>query len=496
MSTATAKYILTAEDQTQRAIHSAIKNFSDMDRSLKSVVSGINLGLGIMAGTSLKNLMRSSLEASAAVDTGLGAALDKLKGSARELLVMKEGLPGVTQAINDLNGVLSDPSTKSAADTLISTLVEGAATVITGWSRVARVIKEALHGPDQASLKYDDAMRDIDAQIAAKQKSLGTGIGSSGGPLDGGLRGATAKRLQDEIAGLQTTRSGLLTLFNKAVATENAPKQDSSGLHSVGITAKGVATDPEWLVEYRKAIKSYDSLTQTGTEKVMADWKQFDDALAFMLKNGAISPEEASKRATEYRDSVLQPIQITADYVLPKIKDQITELSEWSKEAARGTFNAFAEFFFDPFQNGIKGLASGLIDAFRHALANKAAQDVMNLFTSFGSGGERAGKGGWLGTAIGAVFGGFKAEGGPLQQGKWYVAGEHGPEPVWGGGQGAFAAGYGGGGGAPQVKISITMDNRGATSEAISQLPAYAKELASQVESRVVEGLRRHRYSF
>lgn len=37
------------------------------------------------------------------------------------------------------------------------------------------------------------------------------------------------------------------------------------------------------------------------------------------------------------------------------------------------------------------------------------------------------------------TFGGYMAEGGPLQRGKWYIAGENGPEPIWGGGNGAFA---------------------------------------------------------
>ncbi len=44
-------------------------------------------------------------------------------------------------------------------------------------------------------------------------------------------------------------------------------------------------------------------------------------------------------------------------------------------------------------------------------------------------------------------FGGGKAGGGPLDPGKWYIAGERGPEPIWGGGPGAFATGYGAGGG-------------------------------------------------
>ena len=38
-----------------------------------------------------------------------------------------------------------------------------------------------------------------------------------------------------------------------------------------------------------------------------------------------------------------------------------------------------------------------------------------------------------------SAFGGGKATGGPLAPGKWYVAGENGPEPIWGGGAGATA---------------------------------------------------------
>lgn len=51
---------------------------------------------------------------------------------------------------------------------------------------------------------------------------------------------------------------------------------------------------------------------------------------------------------------------------------------------------------------------------------------------------------GLFGTAFPTVsFGGGRAEGGPLEPGKWYIAGERGPEPIWGGGAGAFALGYG-----------------------------------------------------
>lgn len=72
-------------------------------------------------------------------------------------------------------------------------------------------------------------------------------------------------------------------------------------------------------------------------------------------------------------------------------------------------------------------------------LASSAfAKGLMSIFTR--------GAGGGLGF-FGKLFGGFRAEGGPLSPGKWYIAGEKGPEPVWGGGTGAFAMAAGPGGG-------------------------------------------------
>lgn len=52
------------------------------------------------------------------------------------------------------------------------------------------------------------------------------------------------------------------------------------------------------------------------------------------------------------------------------------------------------------------------------------------------------------------LFGGGRAEGGPLNPGKWYIAGEKGPEAIWGGGPGAFAAG-------PKMQPHNLMWNRG-----------------------------------
>ncbi len=71
-----------------------------------------------------------------------------------------------------------------------------------------------------------------------------------------------------------------------------------------------------------------------------------------------------------------------------------------------------------------------------------------------------------LGSVFAPMFGGGKAQGGPLEMGKWYIAGEKGPEPIWGGGPGAFAQGYpsGEGGGQPaQITYAPTVHALDAT---------------------------------
>jgi len=53
---------------------------------------------------------------------------------------------------------------------------------------------------------------------------------------------------------------------------------------------------------------------------------------------------------------------------------------------------------------------------------------------------------------IGPMFGGGHADGGPMSPGKWYIAGERGPEPIWTGGNGAFAQGPNQATGGPSAK--------------------------------------------
>jgi hypothetical protein len=164
------------------------------------------------------------------------------------------------------------------------------------------------------------------------------------------------------------------------------------------------------------------------------------------------------------------------------------EMSVFAEEAARNMQSAFADFLFDPFDDGLKGMLKGFTDVIRRMLAEAAAAKVFeSLFGTDGKGGNGAGN--WLGTLLGA-FGGGKAKGGPPQSGKWYVAGEHGPEPIWGGGSGAFAAGYGGGG---NITVSMPVDMRGASVDAVKLFQAQQPMLIRRAADLAKAELRNER---
>lgn len=200
------------------------------------------------------------------------------------------------------------------------------------------------------------------------------------------------------------------------------------------------------------------------------------------------------------------------------------QLDAISQDGARNIQGAFADFLFDPAAKGFGGLVTDFANALKRMAAEAAATDIFRLI--FGADKEgNSGLGGILGSVLGGLFGagngidgaalgasagstagdfidtynagafgGGKAAGGPLEMGKWYVAGEKGPEPIWGGGPGAFATGYGSGGGAPQVNITNSIDARGASIDLIKALPAILKKNNDGLESKIITGLSRNKY--
>lgn len=178
------------------------------------------------------------------------------------------------------------------------------------------------------------------------------------------------------------------------------------------------------------------------------------------------------------------------DRVTVKAKETTDQVSQFSVQAARNMQTAFAQFLFDPFENGVKGMAKGFADTLRRMAAEAAASQVFKAIGNWAT--SYTGQGaGWV-NAIGGILGNGKAEGGYTGPGgKYQPAGiVHAGEVVWsqrdvaavGGPRAANSmrptAGYANGGGpglpqsrgisqmsAPQITFNMNMQDGTITSQ-------------------------------
>ena len=115
----------------------------------------------------------------------------------------------------------------------------------------------------------------------------------------------------------------------------------------------------------------------------------------------------------------LDKIKVTSKKKFGAAKKSMEEMTEFSKQAARNMQDAFADFLFDPFEDGLKGMLKGFLDTIRRMMAEAAAAKI------FGDAGKSDGA---LTAFFSGLFGGGKASGGPVSGGTSYIVGEKGPE--------------------------------------------------------------------
>lgn len=102
-------------------------------------------------------------------------------------------------------------------------------------------------------------------------------------------------------------------------------------------------------------------------------------------------------------------------------QDASAQISEFGIQAARNLQTAFADFLFDPFEDGLKGMLNGFVNTLKRMVAEVLASQILTaLFQSVGGTGGAA--------FASAAFGGGRALGGPVTGGTPYVVGERGPE--------------------------------------------------------------------
>lgn len=313
------------------------------------------------------------------------------------------------RALDDLNKALKDPALVSAATSFTTALVNGFTKVIQATTVVIKQVKSAA-----SSLGL------IAAPVDRSQLS-------NRGPASRGRRGNV-----DEMSKMINSWASSLEI--EKITAEQQKKVADAAREARLALAERQAEDNQRYLQLKSELGDIPDLYQAT----------FDASQATVSKSTQALLDDLDAKQQLFK--------------------------EFASSAAQSMQSAFADFLFDPFQNGLKGMLSGFLNVIRRMVAEVAAQQILSaVFGGFTN------KGGFLGAFAKAITG--KAMGGPVSGRTPYIVGERGPE--------LFVPGTSGGivpnnrlamGGGVTVAPVYNIDARGATADLQAALPSILQE--------------------
>lgn len=219
-------------------------------------------------------------------------------------------------------------------------------------------------------------------------------------------------RIEDRLRTLRGAQNSIPVFFNfgyvsgegivmgpEALDREIARLERVADL-AAGRKSRGRGSGPATVAAQIKA----DANQASGalTEVITTAQRLFDRTKPFrMFEPGTIDAGMLEDtRLDQFGDSILESTQGIADNMSEIFKQPFDELSPYADEAARNMQTAFADFLFDPFEDGINGMLRGFVDVLRRMVAEAAAAKI---FGSKKSGG--LGLGDLVTGAVGSLFG-------------------------------------------------------------------------------------------
>lgn len=313
--------------------------------------------------------------------------------------------------------------TKSALDSMMESLKLQAATL--GMSAEdAELYKLKLAGASGAQLDLAKALLDGKAAFDTQKDALAQGK-------------SVAESVQTPFKAYNAELTKLDGLLKR-----NAIDQDTFNRAVMAAQNTLVANDPamQKAIEQNRHLQELLSNTASGqAEKQSADLQLLVDD--YLRQRDAIDGNaEATKKYGEAFQNAVGG--------MPKDTKETTDLmSELTAEAARNMQGALAQFLFEPFKGGMKGMLDSFVTTLEKMVAEAAAAQIMRALVGKTAGGTGDGI---LGAALNAGIQyftgtqapapvseatvtpvGARASGGDMRAGQPYLVGEEGPELVF-----------------------------------------------------------------
>lgn len=165
-------------------------------------------------------------------------------------------------------------------------------------------------------------------------------------------------------------------------------------------------------------------------EVIVNNRRAMDDVV---MKMAAIrDANDAGKITTAEYTKAMYDLQTSYDNLNPTYAvNQVQKLKDEIKSASGAFEGMFSDYIFNAMQGKWKNLGDMIKQIIDKMVANMiAAQLQMALFGDMGStpAGKTPSSTGLIGSLFGAVFGGMRESGGPVEAGKAYIVGEKRPE--------------------------------------------------------------------
>jgi hypothetical protein len=442
----------------------------------------------LIAGGSLKRTLQNVFTETAKGSKDFAYALDEVRRSARGLLAAKEGAPAATAAMRELAAVLKDPEFVAAADAISSALIRGFV----------------------GTVKFVTGVESLREEITQLKKER-DGLAAGGNAPRTYIKGEpTFVSRSDQVYGKTRQIEEKERQLREREAAEAKQRSDTwdRAMRGGEVATRRFNT----MRELQENIKYLEDL-----DKEVNDVEFFDQLAREAEVAGARMRESFFDRVAEDAGNVGETLRHTGDSIEEvgeKIGETVNKTAEWSvaaDQAARNIQDSFANFLFDPFQDGLRGMLTGFIDVVRRMGAEMAAAKIFGSKSSGGLGvgdlisgifgGVFAGVGASGGTTSGSAGGdswsGPRAFGGSVRAGGLYSVNEREMEflkPDHSGEVIPLSKMGGRGGGSPNVTVNTHVDARHATTDFARVLPAILRQHGEQVKADVIKGLRNGRY--
>lgn len=362
---------------------------------------------------------------------------------------------------------------------------------------------------------WEGFARDYQAGTAYADNGWKAMQGGAAGIPEGARSGPRGRRTQATAEEIQATKDQTEQL-RKAAEWEG--KLQSLWGESAEKATRATKAKSAGMSEEQKAAdalaKSYDSLN-TSMDRRLYLLEHGDSQAAsvqYDIERGELQKLSEEQKAN--LQNMAQVIDAMEDYkaiygegidsMAGKTKEATDSMSTFADQAARNMQDAFADFLFDPFEDGVGGMVKSFAKAIQRMLAQAAAAKIFEMVGQWASSYSGTGSS-WINTVGNAISNnsGGRAGGGPVAGDNVYRVGEGGrPELFQQGGKsylipgdagsivpvtaGMQASSTAGAGGAPiNVITNVTVSDGGTQTTSSGGSDRLGQQLGTLVSNLV-----------